>query len=124
MPKTLTAWTRQRSSTAPIVNGCEFSPRLGVPSAHIDNAAAAGDAMEHLYGLGHRRIGIITGPLASPLSRDRLHGVMARAAAREAKRELTVVQGDFSIESARLTCSRKNSRRRRCSASAMRWPLG
>jgi LacI family repressor for deo operon, udp, cdd, tsx, nupC, and nupG len=99
MPKTLTAWTRQRSSTAPIVNGCEFSPRLGVPSAHIDNAAAAGDAMEHLYGLGHRRIGIITGPLASPLSRDRLHGVMARAAAREAKRELTVVQGDFSIES-------------------------
>src|SRR5688572_154661 len=26
---------------APIVNGCEFSPRLGVPSVHIDNAKAA-----------------------------------------------------------------------------------
>jgi len=99
LPKTLVAWTRQHSSTAPIVNGCEFTPRLGVPSAHIDNAAAAGEAMEHLYGLGHRRIGIITGPLASPLSRDRLHGVTTRAATRGAKRELTVVQGDFSIDS-------------------------
>ena len=28
---------------APIVNGCEFNPRLGVPSVHIDNARAASD---------------------------------------------------------------------------------
>ena len=26
---------------APVVNGCEFSPRLGIPSVHIDNAKAA-----------------------------------------------------------------------------------
>ena len=57
---------------APVVNGCEFSPHLGVPSVHIDNAKAAHEAMDHLYRLGHRRVGVITGPLASPLSRDRL----------------------------------------------------
>src|SRR5499425_36625 len=62
---------------APVVNGCEFSPSLGVPSVHIDNAKAAYQAMDHLYGLGHRRIGIITGPLVSPLSRDRLRGALA-----------------------------------------------
>jgi LacI family repressor for deo operon, udp, cdd, tsx, nupC, and nupG len=82
---------------APIVNGCEFSPRLGVPSVHIDNAKAAGEAVTHLLGLGHRRIGAITGPLASPLSRDRLRG--ARAAARQGGVELATMQGDFSLAS-------------------------
>src|SRR2546428_13366208 len=52
-----------------VVNGCEFNPWLGVPSVHIDNAVASAEAMDHLYRLGHRRIGIITGPLVSPLSR-------------------------------------------------------
>lgn len=84
---------------APVVHGCEYSPSLGVPSVHIDNVAAAGDAMDHLYGLGHRRIGVITGPLVSPLSRDRLAGTTARARAHRAERHLLVVEGDFSIES-------------------------
>ena len=34
---------------APVVNGCEFNPRLRIPSVHIDNAAAAAEAMDHLY---------------------------------------------------------------------------
>lgn len=84
---------------APVVNGCEFSPRLGVPSVHIDNATAAAEAMDHLYRLGHRRIGIVTGPLVSPLSRDRLAGATARAKAEGAARDTIVVHGDFSIES-------------------------
>src|SRR5262245_38717348 len=84
---------------APVVNGCEFSPRLGVPSVHIDNAKAAYEAMSHLYDLGHRRIAVITGPLVSPLSRDRLRGAMARATAAGAKDDFTVLHGDFSIES-------------------------
>jgi len=84
---------------APVVNGCEFSPRLGVPSVHIDNAKAAYEAMGHLYDLGHRRIAVITGPLVSPLSRDRLRGAMARATAAGAKDDFIVLHGDFSIES-------------------------
>src|SRR5438445_4219574 len=84
---------------APVVNGCEFSPRLGVPSVHIDNATAAAEAMDHLYRLGHKRIGIITGPLVSPLSRDRLRGATARAKQQRAEHDFVVMNGDFSIES-------------------------
>jgi LacI family repressor for deo operon, udp, cdd, tsx, nupC, and nupG len=84
---------------APVVNGCEYHPRLGIPSVHIDNARAAADAIEHLHTLGHRHIGIITGPLVSPLSRDRLRGATLRARAIGAEGDLSVVRGDFSIES-------------------------
>src|ERR1700722_6744216 len=77
---------RRKGRLAPIVNGCEYSPGLGVPSAHVDNLAAAREAMEHLYGLGHRHIGVITGPLVSPLSRDRLRGV--NECARKYRRDL------------------------------------
>src|SRR5204862_5165006 len=84
---------------APVVNGCEFNPRLGVPSVHIDNAKAAAEAMDHLYELGHRRVGVITGPLVSPLSRDRLRGALSSAKLHGAEKECLVVNGDFSIES-------------------------
>jgi LacI family repressor for deo operon, udp, cdd, tsx, nupC, and nupG len=83
----------KQSNAAPIVSGCEFNPRAGIPSVHIDNQAAARDAMEHLYALGHRRIGIVTGPPASGLSRDRLQGVRAVAG----DGELIIVQGDFTL---------------------------
>jgi LacI family transcriptional regulator, repressor for deo operon, udp, cdd, tsx, nupC, and nupG len=84
---------------APIVNGCEFSAELGVPSVHIDNAKASAEAMQHLFELGHRAIGIVTGPLRSPLSRDRLAGARASARERDCEPDLIVMQGDFSIQS-------------------------
>jgi LacI family repressor for deo operon, udp, cdd, tsx, nupC, and nupG len=84
---------------APVVNGCEFCPLLGIPSVHIDNAAAAAEAMSHLYSLGHRRIGIVSGPLVSPLSKDRLEGATARARMEGAEDDVIVVHGNFSIES-------------------------
>jgi LacI family repressor for deo operon, udp, cdd, tsx, nupC, and nupG len=94
------------SGRAPVVNGCEFTPRLGIPSVHIDNATAASDAMTHLYKLGHRRIGVVTGPLVSPLSRDRLSGATARAKKAKAERDMIVMNGDFSIESGALAGER------------------
>lgn len=84
---------------APVVNGCEYNPRLGVPSVHIDNAGAAADAIDHLYAYGHRRIAIVTGPLVSPLSRDRLRGAMSRARKIGADRDVILMRGNFSIES-------------------------
>ena len=91
---------------APVVNGCEFNPRLGIPSVHIDNATAASEAMDHLYRLRHRRIGIVTGPLVSPLSRDRLAGVVARAKQQRAERDAVIMHGDFSIESGAVAAER------------------
>ena len=100
LPKAAAALVRSLPhGKAPVVNGCEFSPSLGVPSVHIDNAKAAFEAVDHLCQLGHRRIGVVTGPMASPLSRDRLKGAMARANRDRARVSLTVAGGDFSIES-------------------------
>ncbi len=96
---------------APVVNGCEFNPRLGIPSVHIDNATAAAEGMDHLYALGHRRIGLITGPLVSPLSRDRLQGATGRARAERAERDFIVMHGDFSIESGSVAAERLLERR-------------
>ena len=107
LPKEAAALVRSRPpGRAPIVNGCEFSPRLGIPSVHIDNATAASDAMDHLYRLGHRRVGIVTGPLVSPLSRDRLRGATSRAKKAGAERDFIVMNGDFSIESGAVAAER------------------
>jgi len=77
----------------PIVNGCEYSSDLPVPSVHIDNAAAARDGVAHLLALGHRAIGIVTGPPISPISRDRQAGAAAVA------HGLSVRVGDYSARS-------------------------
>lgn len=84
--------------SAPVVNGCEYSPELGVPSVHIDNAAASADAVEHLIGLGHRDIGIITGPLVSPISHDRLAGATQAAVRHGLQDRLRVRTGDYSAK--------------------------
>jgi LacI family repressor for deo operon, udp, cdd, tsx, nupC, and nupG len=100
LPRAAAAIVQQAAPRrAPVVNGCEFSPKLGIPSVHIDNEAAAREVMDYLYGLGHRRIGLVTGPGVSPLSRDRLRGARARALAEGAEQDLIVHEGDFSIQS-------------------------
>ena len=83
---------RRSSTAANSIRGSAF------PSVHIDNARAASDAMHLLYDLGHRRIGVVTGPLVSPLSRDRLRGASTTAKKRGAGRPV-VMDGDFSVES-------------------------
>ena len=45
-----------------------------IPTVAATNWAGGLAATEHLIGLGHRRIGIITGPEAQMCSRDRLDG--------------------------------------------------
>lgn len=106
LPDAAIAVSEELTTAAPIVAGCEVNRRVNIPSVHIDNHAAARDAMEHLYELGHRRIGIVTGPMMSGLSRDRLQGVTACAKARNAERDLIVVNGDFTIDSGRAAAER------------------
>ncbi|WP_448664717.1 LacI family DNA-binding transcriptional regulator [Sphingomonas sp. CJ20] len=100
LPASLTPLLARLGAAAPIVNGCEYSPDIGVPSVHIDNATASSDAMEHLIALGHRDIGIITGPPISPISRDRLAGAIRAAERSGLERRLHVRAGDYSARSA------------------------
>ena len=93
LPPTAREIVQQRGAAAPVVNGCEFDPALGLPSVHIDNAAAARAVMEHLYALGHERIAVVGGPPDNPLHQQRLEGVRGRL------RQLSIVPGDFSVES-------------------------
>lgn len=99
LPDVAMAISRETSGIAHIVGACEFDSRVNIPRVHIDNHAAARDAIEHLYSLGHRRIGLITGPSNSALSRDRLEGATARARVQRAEKDLLVARGDFSLVS-------------------------
>lgn len=100
LPKATAALMRGGLAERPaVVNCCAGYVGLGVPSVHIDNGTAATEAMDHLYGLGHRRVGLISGPIDSPVIRERLRGARASATAHCALAELHVTHGDFSVES-------------------------
>ena len=69
------------------------------------SAASSGPALRpssitmDLLDLGHCEIGVITGPLDSPLSRERLAGARRAMAARGVLTRLVVGSVDFSAES-------------------------
>ena len=90
---------RHRDTVAPVVNVMGFQPLLGIPSIQIDNAAAAAAALDHLYGLGHKRIGLLTGGSPSFVTGERLRGALARARKARAERDMLIEHGDFSVES-------------------------
>ncbi len=46
----------------------------GLPIPHLDNRGGAREAVRYLIGLGHRRIGIVTGDMANNTARERLLG--------------------------------------------------
>lgn len=62
---------------APIVVALEEIQDAGFPHVMIDNAAAARNAVEHLIGLGHRRIAHVSGPVPEIMSVDRRDGYRA-----------------------------------------------
>ncbi|WKD51471.1 LacI family DNA-binding transcriptional regulator [Microbulbifer spongiae] len=89
------------AASVPMVNACErIAEDDRYPVVELDNHGAAQAIAQHLLALGHRRIGVITGPVASPIVRDRLAGF------REAleKRGLQlgserVIEGEFTMPS-------------------------
>jgi hypothetical protein len=55
--------------------------------------------MDHLYRLGHRKIGLVTGPPSASSARKRLRGATARAKKEKADKDTIVMNGDFSVDS-------------------------
>jgi len=76
-------------------------PDLDAPSVDVDNRAGARGAVEHLIGLGHRRIGCITNaPLAYTAAAERLAGYRdALEASGIAFSDRLVVEGSFDAAS-------------------------
>jgi DNA-binding LacI/PurR family transcriptional regulator len=76
-------------------------PNVPAPSVDIDNRAGARAAVEHLLGLGHRRIGCIThAPLPYTAAAERLEGYCdALAAAGIEYDPRLVVEGAFDAAS-------------------------
>ena len=84
----------------PMVIACEWMEGLALPNVRVDNVEGARLAVDHLVGLGHRRIGHLTGPAGNVLTEARIAGT--RAALGEAGlavRSEWFFAGDFSLDS-------------------------
>jgi DNA-binding LacI/PurR family transcriptional regulator len=79
-------------------------PDLEAPSVDVDNVAGARAAVEHLVGLGHRRIGCVTNaPLVYTAAAERLAGYReALTAAGIEPDERLVAEGMFDAASGHL----------------------
>jgi LacI family transcriptional regulator len=87
-------------SQVPVVVIDRASEKEELASVVLDNRKAGRLAGEHLVGLGHRRIGCISGPLKIGLCRERLAGLREVLAARgQSMAEDAVFEGNFKFES-------------------------
>jgi LacI family transcriptional regulator len=79
----------------------------GIPAVTAANASGAKQATEHLLALGHRRIGVITGPRSWNASEERLIGHHAAlAGAGEMPDSRLELEGDFEHASGFAAASR------------------
>jgi LacI family transcriptional regulator len=85
---------RQQLSCALV---CFDAEQLALPTLVLENRAGARAAVEHLLGLGHRRIGFIAGSSRTGQSLEREHGYAdALAAAGIAVDPALVLEGGFN----------------------------
>jgi LacI family transcriptional regulator len=82
----------------------------GVAGTHISNIAldyAHGiqEAVEHLIGLGHRRIGFIGGPVDGASAQRRKQAFLD-ASAQDAGVEVKAIESDFSVQGGYFSCAK------------------
>ena len=90
-----------------MIHACEWDGGEPGASVVIDNAHGAGEAIRHLAGLGHRRIGQVTGPAGNVLTTLRSRGVTeALAGLGLPERADWVFDGDFTLATGRRAAER------------------
>lgn len=90
----------------PVITACEWMPG-DLPSIRVDNAHGAELAVAHLAGLGHRKIGHVTGPRRNVLAQARAQGWWKAMARRGLEaREAWMFDGDFSMDSGAMAAAR------------------
>lgn len=73
---------------------------VDVPSITSDNFSGIAQAVEHLVGLGHHRIGFIAGPQATSTGRDRLVAFRDAVEKHDADQDVALIyEGDFRVSS-------------------------
>ncbi|MBT5073893.1 MAG: LacI family DNA-binding transcriptional regulator [Kordiimonadaceae bacterium] len=93
-------------TSAPLVNACDCIRGTDIPSVELDNVTAAQKMTEHLISLGHINIGLITGPLSSTVTKDRLKGYKnALKKNAIAINDTNITVGDYSISSGTLAAN-------------------
>lgn len=86
----------------PIVVALEMLEDIALPMVAIDNRAAAARAVEHLIGLGHRRIAHVSGPMEELMNRHRHEGYLAALQRAGLPSDPALaVQGTYRLESGR-----------------------
>jgi LacI family transcriptional regulator len=99
--------TDEFSTEAPIVSIDPLMSNPNYPSVHATNYRGAMDAMEYLLGLGHRRIGFISGRAELESSNRRLRGYRdALEGAGLPIDEGLVASGDYTTETG-AACARQ-----------------
>lgn len=84
----------------------ELPPALG-PSVCFEQAGATRLMMDHLIGLGHRRIACITTPIRSPTGQARLEGYRTGLGAHGIAVDPQLIEhGDSHLEGGYLACRR------------------
>ncbi len=84
----------------PLVCVDRLAPGLSVDSVTVDNAGGARECTEHLLSLGHKRVGMITGPIFLQTSRERLDGYKAALTNAGLPIDPCLIrEGDFRVES-------------------------
>lgn len=95
--------SNHQTTGVPIVLIDRYYPGVSADSVVADNLRGSLEAVSHLLDQGHRRIGIITGPLHLINARLRLAGYKkALEGRRVALKEDLVAEGRFDIESGYL----------------------
>lgn len=92
---------KELAAAVPFVNACErICNEASYPVVELDNRGAARSMGQYLLQSGHQDIAVITGPMDSPIVRDRLAGMQDAllAAGLELLPE-RLVCGDFSMPS-------------------------
>ncbi|MCK6441620.1 LacI family DNA-binding transcriptional regulator [Elstera cyanobacteriorum] len=88
---------RMTDANLPIVAACETIPGADFPQVEVDNRAAAKTAVQHLIGLGHRRIAYLSGPRANVLDQARAAGYAEALAEAGLTGLAPVLDGDFGF---------------------------
>jgi LacI family transcriptional regulator len=98
------------------------------PSVALDNAGALEIAIDHLHELGHRAIGVVTGPIHNtPPINDRFQSAIGRIKAHglALPDDWLVITQDYrgvSVKARRRGCSRSTAVPPQSSAPATFWP--